>query len=83
MNAQLFVEHKSAREQQKIISLNKYVKKYPQGWKKRLELASLLYETGNWQQAIIEYNQVIGRQPELINVHLKLGKMLQLMGRRK
>lgn len=83
MNAQLFVEHKSAREQQKIISLNKYVKKYPQGWKKRLELANLLYETGNWQQAIIEYNQVIGRQPELINVRLKLGKMLQLMGRRK
>ena len=83
MNVQLFIAAKSARQQQKIITLNKYIEKYPQGWKKRLELADLLYEIGNWSQAIIEYNQVIEQQPQLLDVHLKLGKMLQLMGQEK
>ncbi|MFM9156666.1 MAG: tetratricopeptide repeat protein, partial [Dolichospermum sp.] len=83
MNVQLFIAEKSARQQQKIIALNKYIEKYPQGWKKRLELADLLYEIGNWQQAIIEYNQVIERQPQLLDVHLKLGKILQLMRQEK
>jgi tetratricopeptide (TPR) repeat protein len=83
MNVQLFIAEKSARQQQKIITLNKYIEKYPQGWKKRLELADLLYEIGNWSQAIIEYNQVIEQQPQLLDVHLKLGKMLQLMGQEK
>ncbi|MFO0174592.1 MAG: tetratricopeptide repeat protein [Aphanizomenon sp.] len=80
MNTQLFIEEKSARQQQKIITLNKYIEKYPQGWKKRLELADLLYETGNWQQAVIAYNQVIVRQPQLLDVHLKLVILLQLLG---
>ena len=48
MNVQLFIAEKSARQQQKIITLNNYIEKYPQGWKKRLELADLLYEIGNW-----------------------------------
>ncbi|QSV71889.1 MAG: tetratricopeptide repeat protein [Aphanizomenon flos-aquae KM1D3_PB] len=83
MNTQLFIEEKSARQQQKIITLNKYIEKYPQGWKKRLELADLLYEIGKWSQAIIEYNQVIERQPQPLDVHLKFGKILQLMGQKK
>jgi tetratricopeptide (TPR) repeat protein len=38
---------------------------------------------GNWQQAIPEYRQVIERQPQLIDVRLQLGKILQLMGLEK
>ncbi|HLO88111.1 MAG TPA: tetratricopeptide repeat protein [Nostocaceae cyanobacterium] len=83
MNFHLFSEEKIARQEQKLISLSKYIQKYPQGWKKRLELADLLYEIGNWQQAIAEYNQVIERQPQLIDVQLKLGKILQIMGQNK
>jgi tetratricopeptide (TPR) repeat protein len=83
MNAHLVVEEKPARQQQKVITLSKYIQKYPQGWKKRLELADLLYEMGNWQQAVAEYHQVISRQPQLINVRLQLGKILQLMGLEK
>jgi tetratricopeptide (TPR) repeat protein len=83
MNAHLVVEEKPARLEQKLITLSKYVEKYSQGWKKRLELADLLYETGNWQQAVAEYRQVISRQPELIDVRLQLGKILQLMGLEK
>ena len=83
LNAYLVVEEKSARQKQKLITLSQYVQKYPQGWKKRLELADLLYEMGNWQQAIPEYRQVIERQPQLIDVRLQLGKILQIMGLEK
>ncbi|TRU87226.1 MAG: tetratricopeptide repeat protein [Microcystis novacekii Mn_MB_F_20050700_S1] len=83
INAQILTEEKSARQSEKLISLSKYVQKYPQGWKKRLELANLLYQTGNWQQAVTEYGQVIERQPQLIEVRLKLAKILQLMGLKK
>ncbi|HEY9802411.1 MAG TPA: tetratricopeptide repeat protein [Leptolyngbyaceae cyanobacterium] len=80
LNAHLVFADKPARQQQKLITLSKYVQKYPQGWKKRLELADLLYEMGNWQQAVTEYRQVMARQPQLIDVRLQLGKILQLMG---
>jgi tetratricopeptide (TPR) repeat protein len=83
MNAHLVVEEKPARLEQKLITLSNYVQKYPQGWKKRLELADLLYEIGNWQQAVAEYRQVISRQPQLIDVRLQLGKILQMMGLEK
>jgi len=83
MNFHLVLEKKLARQEQKIITLNKYVQKYPQGWKKRLELANLLYEMGKLPEAVIEYQQVIERQPQLVNVHLQLGKILQLMGLEK
>ncbi len=83
MNFHLVLEKKSARQEQKLITLNKYVQKYPQGWKKRLELANLLYEMGKLPEAVIEYQQVIERQTQLINVHLQLGKILQLMGLEK
>lgn len=83
LNAHLVVEEKPTRQQQKLMTLSKYVQKYPQGWKKRLELANLLYEMGNWQTAVAEYRQVIERQPQLIEVRLQLGKILQIMGLEK
>ncbi len=81
LNVQLVLEKKPTRQQQKLKTLTKYVQQYPSGWKKRLELADLLYESGNWELAVEEYHQVMERQPQLIQVGLKLGKLLQLMGR--
>ncbi|MFB8792313.1 MAG: tetratricopeptide repeat protein [Potamolinea sp.] len=83
MNFNLVLEEKPTRQEQKFITLNKYVQKYPEGWKKRLELADLLYEMGSWQQAVAEYRQVLERQTQLISVWLQLGKILQLMGLEK
>ncbi|MBR8828466.1 MAG: sigma-70 family RNA polymerase sigma factor [Gomphosphaeria aponina SAG 52.96 = DSM 107014] len=80
-NVQLISKKKPIRQEQKIKTLLKYVKQYPSGWKKRLELADLLYERGNWEQAIKEYRQVIQQQPQLINVCVKLSKILELMKR--
>ncbi len=81
LNAQLVLDQKPTRQDQKLKTLSQYVQKYPSGWKKRLELADLLYAIGSWEQAVEEYRQVIERQPKLIDVRLKLGKIFQLMGR--
>ncbi|MEG3972637.1 tetratricopeptide repeat protein [Microcoleus sp. T2B6] len=83
MNVHFFLEEKPIRQEQKLNTLSKYVQKYPQGWKKRLELANLLYQMGDWQQAVAEYHQVIERQAQLMGVRLQLGKLLQLMKREK
>ncbi|MEM9089877.1 MAG: tetratricopeptide repeat protein [Cyanobacteria bacterium P01_F01_bin.53] len=77
----LALEKKNTRQSQKIDTLKKYVKKYSSGWKKRLELADLLYAAGQWSEAILEYKQVIQKQPQRIDLHIQLGKILQLMFR--
>ncbi|NET05635.1 MAG: tetratricopeptide repeat protein [Merismopedia sp. SIO2A8] len=83
MNAHLVLEEKPIRQDQKLKTLTKYVQQYPSGWKKRLELARLLYTMGRWQQASQEYRQVLKQQTQLplIEVRLELGKILQLMAR--
>ncbi|WP_293138697.1 lipopolysaccharide assembly protein LapB [Okeania sp. SIO3I5] len=43
----------------------------------------MLYEIGNLPQAVAEYYQVLERQPKLIDIWLKLGKILQIMGLEK
>ncbi|MCT7956721.1 tetratricopeptide repeat protein [Laspinema palackyanum] len=80
LNAYLVLDEKPARIDQKLKTLSEYVQQYPSGWKKRLELANLLYALGRIDQAVEEYRQVIDRQQPLIGVRLQLGKLLQLMG---
>ena len=80
LNVKLGLEQKPTRQEQKLKTLTQYVQQYPSGWKKRLQLADLLYGIGNWDRAVEEYRQVIERQPQLIKVRLKLGKLLQVMG---
>ena len=80
LNAYLVLDEKPIRIDQKLKTLSQYVQQYPSGWKKRLELANLLFARGDIEQAVEEYRQVIERQPLLIEVRLKLGKLLQLMG---
>ncbi len=81
LNVHLLLEEKPTRQEQKLKTLSQYVQQYPSGWKKRLELANLLYTMGHWEPAVEQYREVIERQPQLINVWLKLGKLLQLMAR--
>jgi len=81
LNAYLVLDSKPTRIEQKLKTLSEYVQQYPSGWKKRLELANLLYAMGRIDQAVEEYRQVIEQQQPLIGVRLQLGKLLQLMGR--
>ncbi|NEP11289.1 MAG: tetratricopeptide repeat protein [Symploca sp. SIO2C1] len=79
-NFQLALTSKPTRQQQRLKKLRKYVQQHPSGWKKRLELAELLYAIGDWDQAISEYHQVLNQQPKSIKVRLQLGKIYQLLG---
>lgn len=81
LNVHLVLDEKPSRQDQKLKTLNQYVQQYASGWKKRLELANLLSAKGFWEQAVTEYRQILEQQPQLIDVWLKLGKLLQLMGR--
>jgi RNA polymerase sigma factor (sigma-70 family) len=75
------LDHKPSRFDTRIESLRKYVQQHPRGWKKCLELADLLCEAGGWEEAIAWYRQVLQKQPQLINVSLRLGEVLQLLER--
>jgi RNA polymerase sigma factor (sigma-70 family) len=76
------LDHKPLKLHPKIDSVTRYTSDHPTGWKKRLELAQLLYEAGQWQQAVEEYRRVLEKQPRLIHVYLDLGNVLDLMERK-
>ena len=80
VNAYLILDKNPTRMNQKLKTVTRYLQQHPSGWKKRLELANLLYAMGNLEQAIEEYRQVIERQPQLVNVRLQLAHLLQLIG---
>lgn len=71
----------SKRQHTRIETLTKYVRKHPGGWKKRLNLADLLYETGRWKEALEEYRFVLKTPRRLIDSYLRLGGILHLMER--
>ena len=83
INVYLALNKKPARQEQKLKTLEKYIRKYSSGWKKRLELADLLYEMGHWPEAVSEYDRVIKAQPQLIQPRIQLGKILQLINRKE
>ncbi|MEM7593010.1 MAG: CDC27 family protein [Cyanobacteria bacterium P01_A01_bin.83] len=83
VSAYVVLKQQPSRQEQKIKTLNKYLQKYSSGWKKRLELANLLYETGQWSKAIAQYYRVIQGQPNLIEPRLQLGKILQLINKKE
>lgn len=72
---------KPARVEQKLKKIQKYLKAHPNGWKKRLQLANLLYSIGHWEDALDCYRQVQTQQPDLLEVALQQGQILELMGR--
>ena len=78
----VYLTTESTQEQKlkKKVTLTNYIKKYPSGWKKRLELANLLYSLGEWPEAIKEYQQVLIKKPKLIEIWLKLGHIFYLQG---
>ena len=65
---EILVSRRPAREHQKIATLREYIRRHPSGWKKRLALADLLYETGAWSEAIELYRAVLHKRPWLETV---------------
>ena len=67
-DVQILVRRRPAREHQKIATLRAYIRRHPNGWKKRLALADILYETGAWCEAIESYRAVLHKRPWLTAV---------------
>jgi len=77
----LALDVKPMRQQQKVKGLRAYVQRHPTGWRKRLQLADLLYTMGEWEDAIFEYRQVLNRQPNHLLAKIRLGQMLHALDR--
>lgn len=77
----IFLHQKPKRHLLKVETLRKYVKRHPRGWKKRLELAYLLYISGSWQEAIEQFRAALEKHPQSISAWLQLGTILHLMER--
>jgi len=75
----LHLNHRPSKLYPKIERVTRYTLNHPGGWKKRLELAQLLFEAGEWQSAIQQYQQVLERQPRLLEAYFDLGKVHDLM----
>ena len=75
------LDHKPTRIAMRIQTLRRHVSRYPSGWKKRLELAELLYVSGAWDRAIEAYKKVLKRNPRLVPVRFHLGLVLLKMNR--
>lgn len=77
------VDGKRVRAGQKIVTLRAYVRRHPTGWKKRLKLGDLLYETGAWIEAADCYRHVLSKRPSFTSVALKLDSILPFIDARE
>jgi RNA polymerase sigma factor (sigma-70 family) len=65
----------------KLPALTRYIAQHPTGWKKRREMADLLYLLGRWEEAATQYGQVVEKQPYRIEAWLRLGEILSRLQR--
>jgi RNA polymerase sigma factor (sigma-70 family) len=71
----------SQRQHTRIETLSKYIRKHSGGWKHRLKMADLLYETGQWKEALEQYEIVLKKPRKVVEPYLRLGEIFHLMGR--
>lgn len=76
----VFLKSKPIRSDVKIKTLKDYIKRYPGGWKKRMELAEILYAMGEWDRAVTELRRVVETHPRNLDACLLLGRMLMNTG---
>lgn len=62
-------------------SLLHYISLHPGGWKRRLELAQMLYAIGIWDQAEKEFRRILKKRPRSFFTRMLLGNMLMVSGK--
>lgn len=71
----IFLSSNTLQQKIKVKTLEEYIARYPSGWRKRLQLAEILYANGNWEQAIKHFSQVVDKHPQSLSARLLLGQM--------
>ncbi len=66
------------RRGQRILTLKSYVDRHPSGWRKRLELANLLFADGQVAEAEVQFRAVLERKPGCLQAAIALGQILCL-----
>lgn len=79
----VFLKNKPIRSEIKIKTLQEYINRYPGGWKKRMELAEILYAVGEWNRAVTELRRVVDKHPRNLDACLLLGRMLMNTGEKE
>ncbi|MCU0285672.1 MAG: sigma-70 family RNA polymerase sigma factor [Acidobacteria bacterium] len=74
-NMMFFFDGNLNRQRIKMKTLQDYVECFPGGWKKRLELAKLLYAGGHWEQSIDEFQKVLKKNPQSLEARLYLASL--------
>lgn len=70
------------RLKQKHKSLTAYVKNYPTGWKKRFELAMVLYLKGDWDLSLSHLKKVLEKQAQSFKARMLANHILDRWGYR-
>ncbi|MEE8584539.1 MAG: sigma-70 family RNA polymerase sigma factor [Acidobacteriota bacterium] len=65
----------------RLESLERYVRRHPTGWKKRLELARHFRQTGHLDQSVPHYRFVVERYPLELSAWLELAGVYRSLGR--
>jgi RNA polymerase sigma-70 factor (ECF subfamily) len=75
----VFPAHAPFGQGRKLNSLHGFLQDHPGSWRKHLELAELHYLTGNWAEAVVEWQRVLEKRL-LLSVTLALGDTLLKLG---
>ncbi|MCP4213116.1 MAG: sigma-70 family RNA polymerase sigma factor [bacterium] len=72
----VFLRSRPLQLETRAKTLEKYIARYPRGWKKRKELAEILYALGHWDQAAKQLHLVLTQYPQSLHSWLLLGQIL-------
>ena len=79
----VFLDRRPMREGLKISTLRAYLKRHPRSWRRRLDLADLLYQTGCWSEAVEFWRSILARRPWRADLAARMGWVLGALGRRE
>jgi len=78
----VFLEKAAHAPARRIKSMQRYLQDHPRSWRKRVELAELLYAAGDWTDAVVEWRRVLEKRP-FLQASLNLGDTLLKLGERE
>lgn len=79
----VYSHHSTRRLDQKIRAAEKYVLKYPSGWKKRQDLAELYFLSGQWDACLAQTAVVLDKNARMLEPRLQRSRIFLYQGDRR